>query len=135
RIGTHYEGPGRFTSVGVGMALEGCCHPLTPERLRFFFQAEDGIRDWSVTGVQTCAFRSESGRCSTVRDREPSHRSPAVRRRRRRSEERRVGKECRSRGAPDHEKKKKNSEPSTLPVGGGAAAALSGDIEDGPDAV
>src|SRR5258706_1202265 len=22
----------------------------------FFFQAEDGIRDWSVTGVQTCAF-------------------------------------------------------------------------------
>src|SRR5438093_10194983 len=27
----------------------------------FFFQAEDGIRDWSVTGVQTCAlpiFRS-----------------------------------------------------------------------------
>src|SRR5262249_59979991 len=25
----------------------GCC---------FFFQAEDGIRDWSVTGVQTCAL-------------------------------------------------------------------------------
>src|SRR5262249_10098892 len=25
------------------------------ERL-FFFQAEDGIRDWSVTGVQTCAL-------------------------------------------------------------------------------
>src|SRR5260370_17706862 len=24
----------------------------------FFFQAEDGIRDSSVTGVQTCAFRS-----------------------------------------------------------------------------
>src|SRR5262249_39419954 len=22
----------------------------------FFFQAEDGIRDWSVTGVQTCAM-------------------------------------------------------------------------------
>src|SRR5262249_56653146 len=22
----------------------------------FFFQAEDGIRDWSVTGVQTCAI-------------------------------------------------------------------------------
>src|SRR5438046_8459969 len=22
----------------------------------FFFQAEDGIRDWSVTGVQTCAL-------------------------------------------------------------------------------
>ena len=24
--------------------------------LRFFFQAEDGIRDTSVTGVQTCAL-------------------------------------------------------------------------------
>src|SRR5437764_9423036 len=31
--------------------------------LFFFFQAEDGIRDTSVTGVQTCAFRSE-GRCA-----------------------------------------------------------------------
>src|SRR5262249_56556915 len=38
--------------------------------LFFFFQAEDGIRDWSVTGVQTCAlpifarlgrFRKDSG--------------------------------------------------------------------------
>ena len=26
----------------------------------FFFQAEDGIRDRDVTGVQTCAFRSPS---------------------------------------------------------------------------
>src|ERR1019366_4888124 len=25
-------------------------------RVCFFFQAEDGIRDWSVTGVQTCAL-------------------------------------------------------------------------------
>src|SRR5258706_12101803 len=25
-------------------------------RQLFFFQAEDGIRDWSVTGVQTCAL-------------------------------------------------------------------------------
>src|SRR5262249_62123484 len=24
--------------------------------IAFFFQAEDGIRDWSVTGVQTCAL-------------------------------------------------------------------------------
>src|ERR1019366_2547497 len=24
--------------------------------IRCFFQAEDGIRDWSVTGVQTCAL-------------------------------------------------------------------------------
>src|SRR2546430_11429045 len=28
----------------------------------FFFQAEDGIRDLTVTGVQTCAFRSRSQR-------------------------------------------------------------------------
>src|SRR5688500_20213211 len=26
-----------------------------------FFQAEDGIRDYKVTGVQTCAFRSLRG--------------------------------------------------------------------------
>src|SRR5438046_3303238 len=32
--------------------------PARPSRSRspFFFQAEDGIRDWSVTGVQTCAL-------------------------------------------------------------------------------
>src|SRR5437016_6741414 len=31
--------------------------PTLPiSRLLFFFQAEDGIRDWSVTGVQTCAL-------------------------------------------------------------------------------
>src|SRR5215213_11402716 len=28
----------------------------------FFFQAEDGIRDWSVTGVQTCALPIFAGR-------------------------------------------------------------------------
>src|SRR5438046_6745012 len=28
----------------------------------FFFQAEDGIRDWSVTGVQTCALPICRGR-------------------------------------------------------------------------
>src|SRR5262249_59000859 len=28
----------------------------------FFFQAEDGIRDWSVTGVQTCALPIWPGR-------------------------------------------------------------------------
>src|SRR5262249_57939671 len=32
-----------------------CC--TLPLRISFFFcQAEDGIRDWSVTGVQTCAL-------------------------------------------------------------------------------
>src|SRR5207245_8325418 len=30
-------------------------HPLTSSRV-FFFQAEDGIRDATVTGVQTCAL-------------------------------------------------------------------------------
>src|SRR5256886_12567581 len=30
--------------------------PTTSERLAFFFQAEDGIRDLTVTGVQTCAL-------------------------------------------------------------------------------
>src|SRR5438046_8372017 len=29
--------------------------------LVFFFQAEDGIRDWSVTGVQTCALPISRG--------------------------------------------------------------------------
>src|SRR5258706_8681196 len=40
----HYHGPG---STRV-RPLCGCFF--------FFFQAEDGIRDWSVTGVQTCAL-------------------------------------------------------------------------------
>src|SRR5256885_5192848 len=33
-------------------------HPRTSSRLVlcFFFQAEDGIRDYKVTGVQTCAL-------------------------------------------------------------------------------
>src|SRR5256885_13338935 len=30
-------------------------------RLTFFFQAEDGIRDYKVTGVQTCALPISSG--------------------------------------------------------------------------
>src|SRR5947209_10846845 len=30
--------------------------PTRPSRLFFFFQAEDGIRDIGVTGVQTCAL-------------------------------------------------------------------------------
>src|SRR5438093_13487051 len=34
------------------------CPPAQPLYVIFFFffQAEDGIRDWSVTGVQTCAL-------------------------------------------------------------------------------
>src|SRR5256885_4095265 len=95
----------------------------------FFFQAEDGIRDYKVTGVQTCALtifraagpfveREEHGavfdadahagldrtrgdvRPDLIEDR------PVVARRSvpvaARSEERRVGKECRSRWSPYH---------------------------------
>src|SRR5215204_7389167 len=72
----------------------------------FFFQAEDGIRDHCVTGVQTCALPISAA---------PSGAAPSARRARaarcgtpgrgRRSEERRVGKECRSRWSPYHYKK------------------------------
>src|SRR5256885_6944534 len=31
------------------------------DMMRFFFQAEDGIRDYKVTGVQTCALPILSG--------------------------------------------------------------------------
>src|SRR5256885_11848926 len=35
----------------------GCCISLLCNiNLFFFFQAEDGIRDYKVTGVQTCAL-------------------------------------------------------------------------------
>src|SRR5439155_14159762 len=88
----------------------------------FFFQAEDGIRDGHVTGVQTCALPISGATAAAERDRNrhssgclstDGSRSPArwawlcVDRRRGRqlrshyrrwrSEERRVGKECRSR--------------------------------------
>src|SRR5688572_31012899 len=89
----------------------------------FFFQAEDGIRDLTVTGVQTCALPIYLGgdrdlelrraladehaseaealiakvmrkdRASEEQDRAVAIRAVS------RSEERRVGKECRSRWA------------------------------------
>src|SRR2546426_5565791 len=91
----------------------------------FFFQAEDGIRDYKVTGVQTCALpiSARSGRLErggdgggarvSRRDGEVAARpgargaaAPAAGLRAMnpmdRSEERRVGKECRSRGSPYH---------------------------------
>src|SRR2546421_2047743 len=93
----------------------------------FFFQAEDGIRDLIVTGVQTCALpisyssvpRRRAGSAwaastipSTYRCAPPrTSRFSAIRRPGRtrrpgttswRSEERRVGKECRSRWSPYH---------------------------------
>src|SRR5256885_3595889 len=95
----------------------------------FFFQAEDGIRDYKVTGVQTCALPICSiGRASDERQLS-SRRTSRLRRPERaplafavfrstariplerrqggalpgaRSEERRVGKECRSRWSPYH---------------------------------
>src|SRR5436309_10607216 len=71
----------------------------------FFFQAEDGIRDFHVTGVQTCALPI-SRRLSSKEPAEPRrqvfrevHPGEAHQDR---SEERRVGKECRSRWSPYH---------------------------------
>src|SRR5438046_7488059 len=86
----------------------------------FFFQAEDGIRDWSVTGVQTCALpislRLLNRRLGSAPPKrsgpkiiyEPKEVLPVLkavwlasdqlRRCLKRSEERRVGKECRCRG-------------------------------------
>src|SRR5437762_11609247 len=64
----------------------------------FFFQAEDGIRDTSVTGVQTCALpisrhRSRrGGRGYRAWSEAPRRARSVARRRWRRSEERRVGK-------------------------------------------
>src|SRR2546430_8702633 len=94
----------------------------------FFFQAEDGIRDLTVTGVQTCALpiwagisepadnaidqRNHSGKQhdfdhrpdNRITRREGDDRDGGAdqRRGRGRSEERRVGKECRSRWSPYH---------------------------------
>src|SRR5688500_20092634 len=78
----------------------------------FFFQAEDGIRDYKVTGVQTCAlpiWAHGSTRCAT-RWRNSWRlmgRGSALPVCLARSEERRVRKECRSRRATKIEIKKK----------------------------
>src|SRR5438034_2957081 len=80
----------------------------------FFFQAEDGIRDHCVTGVQTCALpicrssrpapeeevTSEAGCPEPLAARLCASGAVALLRGER-SEERRVGKECRSRWAAD----------------------------------
>src|SRR5438067_10627565 len=103
----------------------------------FFFQAEDGIRDRNVTGVQTCALpiclpgrqTGQSGQLGPppaqlpdarqpraalrrsqvggVQEQGQGPRSQAAQQRNVRSEERRVGKECKSRGGTYHKKKKK----------------------------
>src|SRR2546425_4073485 len=94
----------------------------------FFFQAEDGIRDKLVTGVQTCAlpiYRRSTAQLVDVRSpdeftgkviappgmNETAQRGghipsavnvPWAQAVQERSEERRVGKECRSRWSPYH---------------------------------
>src|SRR3989442_7863059 len=88
-----------------------CCY--------FFVQAEDGIRDADVTGVQTCALpiSNPARKCDlSCRNQHSDGKIPlscricaqrldACRPRISivlRSEERRVGKECRSRWSPYH---------------------------------
>src|SRR5438128_5860713 len=88
----------------------------------FFFQAEDGIRDATVTGVQTCAlpicrlYRTEvrqkwesasGGMVSTMSDFSKFAQMLANGGTLERSEERRVGKECRSRWSWYQLKKKR----------------------------
>src|SRR2546429_3335284 len=91
----------------------------------FFFQAEDGIRDVAVTGVQTCALPIsavsrplhvplQSGDDGVLQDMSRRYTAASFLRRVEglgdfnltsdviRSEERRVGKECRSRWSPYH---------------------------------
>src|SRR3989454_8846867 len=98
----------------------------------FLFQAEDGIRDYKVTGVQTCALpisgiphgrrvlpargaayargpglrlRHQGRLLALAAAQATGRRPPALaphRTRGQRSEERRVGKECRSRWSPYH---------------------------------
>src|SRR2546430_10975232 len=78
----------------------------------FFFQAEDGIRDLTVTGVQTCALPifkpSLMAMLGVMHRKQPDIELPPQLEKMRdratfnRSEERRVGKECRSRWSPYH---------------------------------
>src|SRR5438270_12879612 len=89
----------------------------------FFFQAEDGIRDLTVTGVQTCAlpiYILPLFEATQPLDPRPRHAVEQARawtrgeimmtqaRSAARSEERRVGKECRYRWSPYHQKKSKH---------------------------
>src|SRR5262249_62218353 len=43
-----------------------CSYEWCGSDVVFFFQAEDGIRDWSVTGVQTCALPISNGQYRQV---------------------------------------------------------------------
>src|SRR2546429_2919211 len=98
------------------------CGLLSHRGSVFFFQAEDGIRDVAVTGVQTCALPIFAAARAAVDARARGdfsvHGLASYERHLRalnvltdletfraaggRSEERRVGKECRSRWSPYH---------------------------------
>src|SRR5699024_11459221 len=87
------------------VALPPCCTPsfcgASSLFSSFFFQAEDGIRDRNVTGVQTCALPIwNAGRGASAPALYASRVIYDVREklsRLFRSEERRVGKGCRAR--------------------------------------
>src|SRR5256885_638854 len=52
-----YVSPRKKISTGPESAGGACIASLTVSwKHFFFFQAEDGIRDYKVTGVQTCAL-------------------------------------------------------------------------------
>src|SRR5207245_3577101 len=77
-----------------------------------FFQAEDGIRAATVTGVETCAlpiFIQEAFRQAARFHGQPLDEKMRIRIDKR-SEERRVGKEYRPRGSPQHQKKPRTQE-------------------------
>src|SRR5690625_6266564 len=83
-------------------------HYFQSSAVFFFFQAEDGIRDGHVTGVQTCALPILTCALDHVTggDLERTGHAGAAQMQEvlpvavLRSEERRVGKECRSRWWP-----------------------------------
>src|SRR5437773_9601943 len=86
--------------------------PSNNDSVYFFFQAEDGIRDRDVTGVQTCALPISQVAGPIVGEHDlPGIGGQCVDRpsavAAQRSEERRVGKECRSRMRKFHLKKNK----------------------------
>src|SRR2546430_11352518 len=100
--------------IGVHAQHQDANHVVNSHSLFFFFQAEDGIRDLTVTGVQTCAlpiYLELPGDVFIDRERAwiAIHHVQALLRQgdvanawAERSEERRVGKECRSRWSPYH---------------------------------
>src|SRR5256885_2587665 len=54
RIGCRGKDLPATRTVGAKKVMTFAC--VAPRRSVFFFQAEDGIRDYKVTGVQTCAL-------------------------------------------------------------------------------